>query len=50
MIVLDVTWYFIDWKNNRQEAKDLKDENTNLKARLFDIQESSRKAEPPKGA
>jgi len=42
-IVVDVAWYFMDWKSNRQEKKELKDENTDLKARLFDLQESAHK-------
>lgn len=45
MIVVDIAWYFIDWKTSRQEHRDLKEENTNLKAKLFDMQEASRKAE-----
>ncbi|MBL7850823.1 MAG: hypothetical protein JNN04_07975 [Cyclobacteriaceae bacterium] len=49
MIVLDITWYFIDWRTNRQERQELKDENTNLKAKLYDLQEASRKGqETPK--
>ena len=43
MIVLDIAWYLIDWRTNRQERQELKDENTNLKAKLYDLQESSRK-------
>jgi cell shape-determining protein MreC len=47
MIVLDITWYFIDWRSNRQERQELKDENTTLKAKLYDMQEASRKAQEP---
>ncbi len=47
MIVLDITWYLIDWRSNRQERQELKDENTNLKAKLYDMQEASRKAQEP---
>jgi membrane protein implicated in regulation of membrane protease activity len=48
MIVLDVAWYFIDRRTNQQETKELKDENTNLKARIYDMQESAKKAEADK--
>lgn len=45
MIVVDVAWYFIDWRTNQQETKELKDENTNLKARIYDMQETAKKSE-----
>ncbi len=48
MIMLDVAWYFFDWRTNKQETKDLKDENTNLKARIYDLQESAKKSEAQK--
>ena len=44
LIVFDIAWYLKDWKSNRDQRKELKDENTDLKARLFDMQESARKA------
>lgn len=44
MIGLDITWGFLAWKRTRDENNDLREENTSLKARLFDIQESSRKS------
>ena len=44
MIVLDITWYFIDWKSEKKEKENLKDENTTLKAKLYDLQEASRKS------
>lgn len=49
MVGLDITWSFLDWRKTRDENKRLHEENTSLKARLYDIQESSRKAEPSKG-
>ncbi len=49
MIVLDITWYLIDWKMSRDENKMLKEENTHLKARIYDLQES-KKSQPNKDA
>lgn len=43
MIALDITWYLVDWRSNRQEQKGLKDENATLKAKLYDLQEASKK-------
>lgn len=48
MVGLDVTWSFLDWRNTARENKELKEENTNLKARLYDMEETARK-EPSKG-
>lgn len=45
MILLDIIWYVMDWRSNRQEQQDLKDENTNLKAKLYDMQEAARKGQ-----
>lgn len=49
-IIIDVALYFKDWRSNKQEKKDLRDENTDLKARLFDMQEAARKGENSKKA
>jgi hypothetical protein len=46
MIVVDVlTWYFIELKANKKENAELKEENINLKARIYDLQESAKKSE-----
>lgn len=45
MISLDIAWYFVDRKSRRQEQKELKDENTILKAKLYDLQQEARKEE-----
>ena len=50
MIVLDITWYLIEWKSSRDENKMLKEENTNLKAKIYDLQETTRKTPPAKDA
>lgn len=48
MIVADILWYLKDWRNDRQEKRELKEENTNLKARLYDLQEAAKKTEGSK--
>lgn len=48
MIVLDITWYLLDRKVTNDENKMLKEENTNLKARIYDLQESKRKQQEKK--
>jgi hypothetical protein len=48
MIVLDIAWCYIDWRAYRHERKELKDENTHLKARLYDMEEAIRKEKPTK--
>lgn len=45
MIVVDITWYIIEWRSARQENRELKEENTNLKAKIYDLQESTKKPE-----
>ncbi len=50
LIVLDVAWSFMDYRSNRLQNKELKDENTDLKAKLFDRQELDRKSEASKRA
>lgn len=48
MIVLDIAWYFIDWRSNKQEKEELRDENTTLKAKLYDLQEGKKSEETKK--
>lgn len=42
MIVVDITWYIIEWRSARQENRELKEENTTLKAKIYDLQESKK--------
>lgn len=44
LIILDVAWSFMEHKSNVQQKKQLKDENTDLKAKLYDKQELERKS------
>jgi len=48
MIVLDITWFLLDRKVTSDENKMLKEENTNLKARIYDLQETKRKTQESK--
>jgi len=48
MIVLDITWFLVDRKVTRDENKMLKEENTNLKARIYDLQEKKGKTQESK--
>lgn len=45
MILLDITWYYFDARANKQEKEVLKDENTNLKAKIYDLQEGKKAEE-----
>ncbi len=49
LIILDIVWSFKEYKSNQKQKKELKDENTVLKAKLYDIQESGRKSAASKG-
>ena len=44
LISADVVWFFMDMRANSQQKDQLTQENTVLKARIFDLQESEKKA------
>lgn len=48
MILLDIAWYYFDARENKQEKELLNDENTTLKAKLYDLQESKKADESKK--
>ena len=50
LIVVDVVWYFTDQRAHSQKNDELKQENTDLKARIYDLQELEKKAAASKQA
>jgi len=48
MMVLDIAWYLIDSRAQKQEKDELKDENTTLKAKLYDLQQGKKVEETKK--
>ena len=48
LISVDVVWFFMDLRANSQQKDELTQENTGLKARIFDLQESEKKASASK--
>lgn len=40
---IDIAWYWMDRRANKQRQGDLEKENTSLKAKIYDIQENGKK-------
>ena len=48
LISVDVVWFFMDLRATSQQKDELTQENTGLKARIFDLQESEKKTSASK--
>ena len=43
LIAVDLAWFIMDLRSNTKQKDELKVENTGLKARIFDLQDSEKK-------